>query len=150
MELVDSSAKILAQALCRAREFAQTDPIRMIRRDPPKAMLVGSQRIRRPIGIAAIVFRSGGRVPIPETIQRLGMDREPCESSLQESFHHRPARHLDGHGDAAGRAFRQVIQASQELRNGLAARIDLTRAKDLPLQSRTQAGGNSVPQSSPT
>src|SRR6516164_5251982 len=103
----------------------------MIRRDPPKAMLVGSQRIRGHIGIAAVVLRSGRRVPIPETIQLLWIDREDCESSLQESFHHRPPRYLDSHRDAVGLAFRQVIQASQELRNGLAAMIDLTLAKDL-------------------
>jgi hypothetical protein len=73
MELIDGSAKILAQAFFRAREFAQPDDIGMVRGDTPKTMLVGPQRIRSHVGIAAVVLRSGHRMSIPKPIQLMGL-----------------------------------------------------------------------------
>src|SRR5262249_53638347 len=130
IELVDGSAKILAQALFTARDFAQTENVGMIRRDPPEAMLVSAERIRRHVSIAAVVLRSGRRIPVPETIQLLGIDREYGESSLQEGFHHRPPRNLDRHGNGGWLAVCEVIQASQEVSYGLAVVIDPALTKD--------------------
>jgi hypothetical protein len=56
-------------------------------------------------------------MPIPETIQLLGIDREYGESSLQKGFHHWPPWNLDRHRNGGRLAVRQVIQASQEVRD---------------------------------
>ena len=105
----------------------------MIGRNAPKAMLIGTQGIRRHICISAVVLCSRRRMPIPESIQLLGIDREDGESSLQKGFHHRASWNLDGHGDPPRLTLRQLLEATQELGDGLAGVVDAALSKDFAL-----------------
>ena len=56
------------------------------------------------IGIPAIVLRPRDRMSVTESIQLLRIQGEDVEASLEERFHDRTARDLDGHRDL--RSFR--------------------------------------------
>src|SRR5215208_2089867 len=64
-------------------------------------MRVRAQSTCRDPSVASVILGASEANAVPQTLELLGIDRMHGKAAVQESIHHRPVRHFNGHRDPA-------------------------------------------------
>jgi hypothetical protein len=100
-DAVRQAHALLLELLRQARPLPQCDHSRVAGLDGPEQVGIGAQSAGRDPSIASVILRPRQADAIPEPLELLGIDRMHGKAAVQESIHHRPVRHFNGHRDPA-------------------------------------------------
>src|SRR5579859_4644928 len=102
-------------ASVRVAPGAQPHDARIVAPHSTKTSAVGAQRTGQHESVAAVILGARGKIAVAKTVQLFRIQRKYGQAALQQCFHQRPARHLDGHGQRGQYTFRQLLEPAEQL-----------------------------------
>src|SRR4051794_37608366 len=98
-DAVAQAHALVLELLRQARPLPQRNHDGVAGLDGPEQVRVRAQSAGCDPSIASVILGPSQADAVAQTLELLGIDRMHGEAAVQESIHHRPVRHLNGHRD---------------------------------------------------
>ena len=132
-QLVGQPIDLRVEIFFDASQLADLDSPGVVQVDATEGGKICPERIAQHEGVPPVILGSGHRVAIAETVELLWIDREDMKASLDQSFDHSPARHLNGNCDRGRITTGQLDQAIDHRGDGLGPVLDTALLQQPPL-----------------